>query len=220
MQAARQFQSPTNRGSLSDQRPVCASDVDPNLFQSPTNRGSLSDGDEHPGPADGAIVFQSPTNRGSLSDLEDIKASVYKQVRFNPLPIGAVFPTRSTPNASRTDRVFQSPTNRGSLSDVIHLSFRRRLLTRFNPLPIGAVFPTEEHRCAPAIPRASKVSIPYQSGQSFRPSTTTNKPNQPHTLFQSPTNRGSLSDRCFEHRDKKLRLGRFNPLPIGAVFPT
>ncbi len=46
-----------------------------------------------------------------------------RQVGFNPLPIGAVFPTPAQSLCAKANSPeFQSPTNRGSLSDLQHLA--------------------------------------------------------------------------------------------------
>ncbi len=162
--------------------------------------------------------FQSPTNRGSLSDPGRHRDQCRRHVSFNPLPIGAVFPTQRQQ----------------------HLLPPLKL--RFNPLPIGAVFPTGV-QAASGLRHCRAGFNPLPIGAVF-PTTDKDQPPTTGVVFQSPTNRGSLSDNLGASltdllarlvsipyqsgQSFRLRnLGNvvvaipcFNPLPIGAVFPT
>ncbi len=115
-------------------------------FQSPTNRGSLSDRAASPGctnfaPKRVSIPYQS----GQSFRRHGIFPSRRARSSFNPLPIGAVFPTSISISLSlRIARTVSIPYQSGQ-------SFRHagrrgggslRVMSRFNPLPIGAVFPT------------------------------------------------------------------------------
>ncbi len=117
------------------------------------------------------------------------------EASFNPLPIGAVFPTLITAAYdAREAKRFQSPTNRGSLSDARASHASSGATRRFNPLPIGAVFPTAR----PPLGDDRRVDSrfnPLPIGAVFP----TEQATIPHWYALKAS---------------------FNPLPIGAVFPT
>ncbi len=161
---------------------------------------------------------------------------------FNPLPIGAVFPTIVIVVAGQSHIKFQSPTNRGSLSDssqltsVASLLLRFQsptnrgslsdetictvswivLLLRFNPLPIGAVFPTYR----PLRPARVRYRFnPLPIGAVFPTNATPVVMASTTTRF-NPLPIGAVFPTELALDPRVGRPRRFNPLPIGAVFPT
>ena len=166
------------------------------MFQSPTNRGSLSDASRTPACRHDRATFQSPTNRGSLSDA-DILHDLSMPEKPVSIPYQSGQSCRQRYKAiHRTGNVrFQSPTNRGSLSDEHGVQLAEEVARGFNPLPIGAVFPTPSPPPL-ARPRGSGCFNPLPIGAVF-PTADEQRRDQPTRRypFQSPTNRGSLSDR-------------------------
>jgi len=111
-------------------------------FQSLTNRGSLSDGSARLGGgrrADVSIPYQS----GQSFRRAPCWPLTPQKIRFNPLPIGAVFPTGQLPRIlSERQRCF-NPLAIGAVFPTYRPVGRRRSVgPGFNPLAIGAVFPT------------------------------------------------------------------------------
>jgi hypothetical protein len=123
--------------------------------------------------------LRAPSHRGRYSDVKKTSYSHVKKTSFCKYTLPS----------------FQSPSHRGRYSDPLVKGHVYVLpATCFNPLLMGADIPTSAARPATERTTARIVSIPFSSGQIFRPhDELATKPVETST-FQSPSHRGRYSD--------------------------